>query len=75
MNVVTKIFIVLVSLLAVLMVPLVAVNATGATTLKQRTVDLKAELLEAQAEIKAQLATRQNAAAAYDQQVGEVPFL
>lgn len=75
MNVVTKIFIVLVSLLAVLMVPLVAVNATGATTLKQRTVDLKAELLEAQAEIKAQLATRQNAAAAYDQQVGELQQL
>ena len=75
MNVVTKIFIVLVSLLAVLMVPLVAVNATGATTLKQRTVDLKAELLEAQAEIKAQLATRQNAAAAYDQQIGELQQL
>ena len=41
LNVVTKIFIVLVSLLAVLLVPLIAVNATSATALRMRIIDME----------------------------------
>lgn len=65
MNVVTKIFIVLVSLLAVLMVPLVAVNATSATALKSRNLALKAEVMEAMADREAQILSRQNAEASW----------
>ena len=66
MNVVTKIFIVLVSLLAVLMVPLVAVNATGATALKERNVEMKAKLSEQKASYDALIAERLEARAAED---------
>ncbi len=72
MNVVTKIFIVLVSLLAVLMIPLVAVNATGATTLKQRNVDLQSELNDQKALYEAELVTRQNGEAAHSQRAREL---
>jgi hypothetical protein len=71
-NVVTKIFIVLVSLLAVLMIPLVAVNATGATTLKQRNVDLQSELNDQKALYEAELVTRQNGEAAHSQRAREL---
>ena len=66
MNVVTKIFIVLVSLLAVLMVPLVAVNATSATALKARNIALKARITEANADREAQILSRQNAEATWN---------
>ena len=72
MNVVTKIFIVLVSLLAVLMIPLVAVNATGATTLKQRNVDLMSELSDQKTLYEAELVTRQNGEAAHSQRAREL---
>lgn len=72
MNVVTKIFIVLVSLLAVLMIPLVAVNATGATTLKQRNVDIQSELNDQKALYEAELVTRQNGEAAHSQRAREL---
>jgi hypothetical protein len=71
-NVVTKIFIVLVSLLAVLMIPLVAVNATGATTLKQRNVDIQSELNDQKALYEAELVTRQNGEAAHSQRAREL---
>lgn len=72
MNVVTKIFIVLVSLLAVLMVPLVAVNATGATTLKQRNVDLMSQLNDQKALFEAEVLSRQNSEAAHSQRAREL---
>lgn len=67
MNVVTKIFIVLVSLLAVLLVPLVAVNATSATALKSRILDLEARNTEINADREAQVLSRQNAEATWSQ--------
>ncbi|MCH2145326.1 MAG: hypothetical protein MK082_09310 [Phycisphaerales bacterium] len=67
MNVVTKIFIVLVSLLAVLMVPLVAVNASGATALKERIVEREAELSTQKANYNALVTERDNAEAALRQ--------
>lgn len=72
MNVVTKIFIVLVSLLAVLMVPLVAVNATNATALKKKILDLKSMNAEIDADREVQVLSRQNAEAAWNQRNREL---
>lgn len=66
MNVVTKIFIVLVSLLAVLLVPLVAVNATNATALQGRILDLEAKNREVSSDRDAQVLSRQNAEAGWN---------
>ena len=61
LNVVTKIFIVLVSLLAVLLVPLIAVNATSATALRMRILDMEVAVAAAEANVQAQALARQNA--------------
>ena len=60
LNVVTKIFIVLVSLLAVLLVPLIAVNATSATALRMRIIDMEVAVSTAEANVQAQALARQN---------------
>ncbi len=54
------------------MIPLVAVNATGATTLKQRNVDLQSELNDQKALYEAELVTRQNGEAAHSQRAREL---
>jgi len=65
-NVVTKSFIVLVSLLTVLLVPLVAVNATNATALQGRILDLEAKNRELSSDRDAQVLSRQNAEAGWN---------
>jgi TolA-binding protein len=71
-NVVTKIFIVLVSLLAVLLVPLVAVNASNGAALKKRIIDLKGQVTEASAMTDAESASRQRAEAELQQQIRDL---
>jgi hypothetical protein len=50
----------------------VAVNATGATALKQRTVEMETELSEAKALYDGELVSRQNAEAAASQRIREL---
>jgi hypothetical protein len=50
----------------------VAVNATGATTLKQRNVDIQSELNDQKALYEAELVTRQNGEAAHSQRAREL---
>ena len=69
MHVLTKIFIVLVSLLAVALVPLVAVNARNEASFKGQLEDAKTKAAAAQSALAASESARQASEASWNAQV------